>query len=423
MGTMVEVKELTFAYDKKIILRALNLLITEGTFLSIIGPNGSGKTTLLKNIAKNLSPTTGSIMIDGENIELYPVKKLARKIAAVHQNPDINHQFCVQDIVMMGRHSYIKRLRAETEKDIEIVNMAMQETHVFHLRDRYVNELSGGEKQRVMIAKAIAQEPDVLLLDEPISFLDIHHQIEVLELLKKLNKEKKISVIVILHDLNMAARYSEEMLLLYRGDILTLGRTEEVLTVENLKKAYELEMVIDRNIYTGCLQVSPISTLEKKSKVKKLKVHIICGGGTGKILIQRLYQEGFALSVGVVNRGDSDWEVSTKLTLDVIEEKPFEAISEKSLLLALKSAKNADVVILTSIPFGKGNLENLKIAEQQVANKKPIIFLDQYPAGTLVDFVEGEGLRRLAFLLENGMIRVTDCEEIIHQLEVILNEK
>ncbi len=176
-------------------------------------------------------------MLDHQSLDTIPTKELAQKMAAVHQNPDVSHQFRVSDIVMMGRHPYIKRFQRETSRDIEIVDQAMINTHVFDLRDRFINELSGGEKQRVMIAKALAQEPDVLLLDEPTSSLDIHHQMEVLELLKSLNKEKGISVIAVLHDLNMAARFSKEIMLLYKGDVLTLGRTEKVMTAKKPGKS------------------------------------------------------------------------------------------------------------------------------------------------------------------------------------------
>ncbi|RQD69661.1 MAG: ABC transporter ATP-binding protein [Tindallia sp. MSAO_Bac2] len=420
MGKIIEIKELTFSYDKEKILNSLNILIAEGTFLSIIGPNGSGKTTLLKNIARNLSPTIGKVLMDNQSLDSIPVKELAQKMAAVHQNPDISHQFRVHDIVMMGRHPYINRFKRETSKDIEIVRQAMINTHVFDLRDRFVNELSGGEKQRVMIAKALAQEPDVLLLDEPTSSLDIHHQMEILELLKLLNKNKGISVITVLHDLNMAARFSKEIMLLYKGDVLTLGRTEKVMTAENLEKAYAVEMVVDRNVYTGSIQVCPVSTFKRKGQNSKMRkrVHVICGGGSGKLLIQKLHQENYLLSIGVVNQGDSDWELAKKLSIEIIEEKPFEGISETVLMSALNKAAEADAVVLTSIPFGRGNVENLTLAEQQAVNNKPILFLDQYPKGVSVDFVGGKGLERLNALLEKGMIRVTNIEELLEKLEV-----
>lgn len=420
MGKKIEISELSFLYDKEKILNSLSFIIAEGTFLSIIGPNGSGKTTLLKNIARNLSPTLGKVILDDEPLSDYPTKKLAGKLAAVHQNPDISHSFRVYDVVLMGRNPYIKRFSRETDQDIKIVDQAMINTHVFELRDRYINELSGGEKQRVMIAKALAQEPEVLLLDEPTSSLDIHHQIEVLELLKNLNQNKGISVIVVLHDLNMAARYSKEILLLYKGDVLTLGRTEKVMTAENLQKAYGVEMIVDRNVYTGSLQVCPIAVKKEKEARLPKRIHIICGGGAGKELIQRLYREGYQVSVGVVNQGDSDWELAKKLNLKIVEEKAFEDISESVLKQALTTAWEADAVILTSIPFGRGNVENLTVAERQIQNGRLLLFWNQYPKGISVDFVAGKGLMRMDVLKTKGMIENNNLNELIKQMEVIL---
>ncbi len=416
MGKSIQIKNLTFAYDKQKILKQINLVIGRETFLSIIGPNGSGKTTLLKNIARNLKPTTGSVLIDKKELSAYSISELARDLSVVHQNPEIVVEFTVYDVVTMGRNPYVRRFQAESQHDFEIVEKALHWTNTFHLQHRYINEISGGERQRVMIAKALAQEPKVLLLDEPTSFLDIHHQVEIMELLKRLNREKHISVIAVIHDLNLAARYSEEVLLLHEGNVVTLGATDKVMTVDNLQKAYEMEMIVDRNAYTGTLQVCPLS-IRKKKVTDSQRVHVITGGGTGRELLQKLYQQGFTVSVGVLNRGDSDCELSHKLGFDVIEEEPFQEIKQNTFEIANKTASQSSAVILTSIPIGSGNLINLSIAVHQIDQGKPVFLYDTYNDSKTFDYTNGKGMAVLQKLKEKGMKVFDDLDKIMEKLE------
>ncbi|AKL94468.1 ABC-type cobalamin/Fe3+-siderophores transport system, ATpase component [Clostridium aceticum] len=259
MTNSIKIQDITFQYNEAKILNKLTLTIGENSFTSIIGPNGSGKSTLLKIMARNLHPRRGKILLGEKDLKAYAAKALAQEMAVVPQSTEVAYNFTVEDIVLMGRHPHLMRFQREGLKDFEIAREAMELTNTWHLRDRAINEVSGGERQRVIIARALAQEPKVILLDEPTSALDIHHQIEVLDLLKYLNEDRKVMIVAVLHDLNLAARYSKEMLLLHEGSIITMGATEKVMTVENLKKAYHMEMMVDRNIYTGNLQVTPIS--------------------------------------------------------------------------------------------------------------------------------------------------------------------
>ncbi|SET32531.1 iron complex transport system ATP-binding protein [Natronincola peptidivorans] len=259
MGKSIIVKDVTFQYSEEIILKRLGFKIQEKTFISIIGPNGSGKSTLLKMIARNLEPCKGNIILGERDLREYTAKGLAQQMAVVHQGTEVAYNFTVEDIVLMGRHPHLHRFQREGSKDIAIVKEVMKLTNTWHLKERPINEISGGERQRVIIARALAQEPKVILLDEPTSALDIHHQIEILDLLRRLNQEKDVTIVAVLHDLNLAARYSKEVLLLYEGNMITMGSTEEVITVNHLKKAYNMEMIVDRNIHTGYLQVTPIS--------------------------------------------------------------------------------------------------------------------------------------------------------------------
>ncbi len=416
MGKSIQIKDLTFGYGDQSILKKLNVMIGHRTFLSIIGPNGSGKTTLLKNIARNLTPDQGSIFIDQKELKAYSTSDLAKDMAVVHQNPDAGVDFTVYDVVMMGRHPYIPRFKRETAQDMEIVEQALKATSVFHLQERFVDEISGGEKQRVMIAKALAQEPQVLLLDEPTSFLDIHHQIEILDLLKKLNQEKQITVIAVIHDLNLAARYSDEVMLMHEGKILALGTTEKVMTTTQLQRAYDMNMIIDHNVYTGSLQISPVA-VNKKNTVSTISVHVIGGGGIAKEVLQRCYRENFQLSLGVVNKGDSDAELGKKLDVNVVEEEPFCDITDKALEKACMLADYAQYVILTSIPIGRGNLRNLLIAKTQLNEGKTVFLWNTYKEGTPYDYVGGEGINCLNELRALGLREYKSLDDIMDEIQ------
>ncbi len=416
MGKSIQIKDLSFGYGDQSILKKLNVMIGHRTFLSIIGPNGSGKTTLLKNIARNLTPNQGSIFIDEKKLTTYSTADLAKDMAVVHQNPDAGVDFTVYDVVMMGRHPYISRFKRETDQDVSIVEQALKATNIFHLQERFIDEISGGEKQRVMIAKALAQEPQILLLDEPTSFLDIHHQIEILDLLKKLNVEKSITVIAVIHDLNLAARYSDEVMLMHEGKVLALGTTDKVMTTERLQRAYDMNMIIDRNVYTGCLQISPIS-VTKKNRVTRISVHVIGGGGIAKEVLQRCYRENIHLSLGVVNKGDSDAELGKKLNVEIVEEEPFCDITDDVLEKACLLADNAHYVILTSIPIGRGNLRNLLLAKSQLIKGKTVFLWNTYVDATPYDYVGGEGKKLLDELRTLGLKEYKNLDDIMDEIQ------
>ncbi len=248
MKSIVGINKLSFKYDKADILKHISLDVEQGSFLSILGPNGSGKTTLLKNVCNLLKPHNGSILIDEKDIEKIKYKELAQIIAVVHQGTDVQFDFSVFDVVMMGRFPYLKRFQSEGKEDVEIVENAMKSTSIWELREKSINEISGGERQRVLIARALTQQPKVLLLDEPISHLDIKYQIEILDLCKRLNKEQNITVITTLHDINMASRYSDYILLLEEGRIREMDTPEKVLTEKNIEDVYGIKVdLIKRN--------------------------------------------------------------------------------------------------------------------------------------------------------------------------------
>lgn len=247
----IDVKNLSFSYDTAPILKNVELRIKEGTFAGIVGPNGSGKTTLAKNIMRALVPERKTVFLSGEDIRDLTHKKLARKLAAVPQSTVIEYDFTVEDIVLMGRAPHIGRFERESKRDFDSVEEAMKRTDIWHLRKRSVREISGGERQRVIIARALAQEPSVLVLDEPVSHLDIKHQIGLMELTKKLCREKNITVLAILHDLNFAMAYCDQVMLVHQGSIKVDGKPEAVLTQARIKEVYDIDVYIIDHPKTG----------------------------------------------------------------------------------------------------------------------------------------------------------------------------
>lgn len=248
MDTAVLIENLNFKYDIDEVLKGIDLEIPKGSFVSILGPNGSGKTTLLKNICNILKPNSGEIFINNKKVSSIKYKELAKIIAVVHQSTEIQFDFSVFDVVLMGRFPYIGRFKSESKKDIEIAKEAMISTGIWELRDKSINEISGGEKQRVMIARALTQQPEILILDEPISNLDIKYQVGILDLCMNLNKKNKLTIITTLHDINLAGRYSDYLVLLDKGKIKIMDTPEKVLTPDNITTVYDIKVdVLKRN--------------------------------------------------------------------------------------------------------------------------------------------------------------------------------
>lgn len=257
MGHWLEVRSLICGYDGQTILRGVDLEVDEGDFIGLIGPNGSGKTTLLRAIGRVLKPIEGRIFLDGQDIYKTDHKAIAQVVATVPQETPITFGFAVREVVMMGRLPHLKRFAREQLHDIKVVEEAMERAGAAQLADRSIAELSGGEKQKVIIAQALAQEPRLLLLDEPTSHLDISHQLEILDLIKSLTRQG-LAVISVFHELNLAAQYSDRLVLLKDGLVRATGSPEEVLTTENLWAHFKVTAVIDRNIPTGRFLVIPI---------------------------------------------------------------------------------------------------------------------------------------------------------------------
>jgi len=258
-GVRLETRAVGFSYAGKAALEDISLLVEPGEVVGLLGPNGSGKSTLIKILSGILPRYGGSARVDGSEVRMTRRRDLASKLAVVPQETSFGFPFTVLETVLMGRHPHLAGLAFETRQDVELARAALDRCGAVHLADRTIQELSSGERQRVVFARALAQEPRALLLDEPTSFLDIRHQTELYDLVRELAIGDGTAVLTVLHDLNLAAEYCDRIYLLRQGRLAAAGRTEEVFTYANLTTVFETEVYVDTNDLTGQLLVVPLS--------------------------------------------------------------------------------------------------------------------------------------------------------------------
>ncbi len=258
-GTVLEAAGLAFDYDGRPALDDVSLRVETGEVVGVIGPNGSGKSTLVKVLGGVLSGYSGSARVGKREVRDIPRRELARSLAVVPQESVFSFAFSALEIVLMGRHPHLAGLAFESAGDVQIAHEALERCGALELAMRPIHELSAGERQRVVFARALAQRPGVLMLDEPASFLDIRHQVEIYDIVQEMAHEQGCGVMTVLHDLNLAAEYCDRIYLIRAGRIEAEGPTEQVLTYANLKRVFETEVYVDTNALTGRILVVPLS--------------------------------------------------------------------------------------------------------------------------------------------------------------------
>lgn len=256
----ITVRDLSLGYRERIVIDDLSLHLAAGEYLGLVGPNGSGKSTLLRAMARLLAPRGGTVLLDGQDINRMPSIEVARRMAVLPQGPVAPTGITVRELVTQGRFPHRHALARPTHTDADAVNEALELTALTTFADRYVDKLSGGERQRAWIALTIAQRADILLLDEPTTFLDIGHQFELLELIDRLRVERNLTVAVVLHDLNQAARFCDRLLVLSRGGIIATGTPREVLTETLLAECFGVTATIIDDPATGAVVCLPHGT-------------------------------------------------------------------------------------------------------------------------------------------------------------------
>ncbi len=255
--SILQLKDVSFAYHRDPVVQRISLQVESGEFIGVLGPNGSGKSTLLKLLGGILNPDSGTVYLKEKPLNDYKRKIIAQSIAWLPQEHAMAFSFRVGEIVLMGRHPYLSPMTFEGQKDFDIAGQAMRTTDTTHLSERQFSEISGGEKQRVMMACAIAQEPEVLLLDEPTTALDIKYQLEIISILDRLNRHDGMTLILAMHDLHLASKYCRRLILIDQGKIIKDGTPEEVLQKEILESVYGVQLKVFHDPEDGSIMISP----------------------------------------------------------------------------------------------------------------------------------------------------------------------
>jgi iron complex transport system ATP-binding protein len=262
---LFSVNNIIFRYVHHTAIDDLTFTVNQGEFMGVIGPNGAGKSTLLRLLAGFLKPSEGSIAFSQRNLNEYDRKELARNIATLPQLTDIPFSYTVEDFILMGRYPHAQNGFFYGKKEVEFVHDVMDTMEISHLRERRIDTLSEGERQKIFLSQCIAQDPKVLLLDEPVSHLDIRHQIQTLDVLEKLHGEG-LTIIMVLHDLNLASEFCTRVMLISKGRIKSDGDPRSVLTFENIEEAYDTVVIVKENPLTGKPFVVPVSKKYLKNR-------------------------------------------------------------------------------------------------------------------------------------------------------------
>jgi iron complex transport system ATP-binding protein len=240
----LEIQKICLGYGQRAVVKDLSFELHRGELLGLVGPNGCGKTSIIKSLSRVMANSSGRILLDGKDLSAISRNELARLIGVVPQNPQLPDTFTVFEVVVLGRNPHVGLFSGESTRDIDIVRQAMEKTGITHLAKRRIGELSGGEKQRVTIARVLAQEPQIILLDEPTANLDIAQQLEILDMIAEMCRENNLAGLIAIHDLNVAAQYCTRIIMLKNGQIYAEGSPCEVITAENVRKVFGAETTI-----------------------------------------------------------------------------------------------------------------------------------------------------------------------------------
>ncbi|NLH99859.1 MAG: ABC transporter ATP-binding protein [Chthonomonadales bacterium] len=403
----VECASIRAGYVDHMVLHDVSFTAEAGELVGLIGPNGAGKSTLLKTLSGVVRPTSGAVRIYGRDLAAYRARDLAQTMAYVPQSEPTLFDFTVREVVLMGRHPHSRKATASASRsctadrtvtDHAIAARAMAATDVLHLAERPVTALSGGEHRRVILARAIAQSPSIMLLDEPTAHLDIAHQSEMLRLISRMTRREGLCAIAALHDLNVAAEWCDRLVLLANGRILADGPPATVLASSSLQTAYGIPFQLSANPVTARPMVTPVLRGDDKASPDAPYIHVICGGGTGSAMMAELARAGYRLTAGVLNRLDTDEGVTSALGIPCATEEPFSPISDGSYQMALDLAARARLVVIAPIPVGHGNLRNLNLASELAGRGARLIVVDDPPVEAR-DFTDGSGQRAWSQLL------------------------
>jgi iron complex transport system ATP-binding protein len=373
----LELDHVSAGYEQNRVIEDLSLAVAEGEMAAFLGPNGAGKSTLLRTLTGLLKPLAGVVSLFGSNVARLKTADRARLIAVVPQEFNTPMAYTVAELAMIGRTALLKPWQQPSPADIQVVERALVYTDVSDLRDRPLDALSGGEKQRAVIAMALAQEPRIIVMDEPTTHLDLNHSLEIMQIIERLNREQGVTVLMTSHDLNLAAEFCRRLILMDHGRVVADGTPAAVLKENTLREVYHCELRIREDTQSGAIFVAPARRLSLPHPANAVRIHVIAGGGSGGELLRRLALCGYRVSCGALNQQDSDAQTAGALGMTLALEKPFYPIGADALGRARQLAADAQAVVLCEVPFGPGNLVNLDIVEDALRRGIPVFVNDR----------------------------------------------
>ncbi|MCS7300543.1 MAG: ATP-binding cassette domain-containing protein [Fimbriimonadales bacterium] len=409
---MLVAERISVGYAGAPVVQEASLQVEAGQVVALLGPNGSGKTTLLRTLARVLTPQLGRRLLDGRPYEAYRPTEFARRVAYAPQETPAEMGFTVAELVMMGRYPHQKGFWGVSAADRAAVREAMERVQIAHLSERTISQLSGGERQRVNLARALAQHARYLLLDEPTTHLDLHHQTQLMALVRQYAQREGVGALMALHDLNLASQHADWIVLMHCGRIVAQGAPDAVLQPALLEQVYQTPVLRQLNPLTGKPLLFALSADTAPAVAPDAPLaFVIGGGGAGAPVYYALLTAGWRVSTGVLNLLDTDEEVARALHLTHITEQPFSPISDEAYQRAQAAVRTADAVIIADVPFGRGNLRNLELARWAQTRGIPVYALASRPIEAR-DFTDGEATQLWNALIENGMQTATRPEEI-----------
>jgi iron complex transport system ATP-binding protein len=358
-------------YHREPVVCGASLEVAAGEVVGLVGPNGAGKSTLLRAVTGDAELLGGRVTIGGHDAaSLQPIER-ARLVGVVPQQIVAAFSLPARDFVAMGRHPHLSRFAAPADADLAIVERAMRMTDTLRFAHKSTDALSGGDLQRLALAQALAQEPGVLLLDEPVSHLDLNHQLQVLDLIRELADEG-IAVLAVFHDLDLAARYADRVAVVADGRMGAVGVPADVITTTTLREVFGVRAVVGTDVVTGCVSVTPVLREQAVAGQSRGQVLVIGGSGVAAPLMRRLVLAGWLVSASALNAGDADQVVAEALGVEYVELPPFAPMDALAETRVRELAAAADAIVVAEVPFGHGNVGNLRAA---VEAGRPVILV------------------------------------------------
>ena len=341
-----QTQNLTVGYDGKPLIHDITISVKKGEIVTLIGPNGAGKSTILKSITRQLKTIDGTVTIDKQDLNSYSYKTLSTKMAVVLTERMKPELMTCRDIVATGRYPYTGRLGILSKADEMKVTEALRTVHALEIAERNFNAISDGQRQRILLARAICQEPEIIILDEPTSFLDIRHKLELLSILRSMAKEKGITVIMSLHEIDLAQKISDKIICVKGDTIESCGAPEEVFGEANIRTLYDIE----QGYYDPCF-----GSIELPRPEGKAEVLVISSSGRGIPVYRALQKEKTPFCAGILYTNDLDYQLARLLATEVIEEKPFAEISDAAFAQAMAQVHSCRTVIDAGVDIGVCN--------------------------------------------------------------------